>query len=90
MRLRVNEVKLSNVHTFKRPILHPPTLELPFGKVKVEEVYTVLGLETFASTPTDDNDDNESRRRTTVNNPSPNEFRHLFRNHPRQSARTKR
>lgn len=38
VRLWINEIELSNVYTFKRPVLHPPTLELPFGKIEMEEL----------------------------------------------------
>lgn len=46
MRLRVDEIELSNVHACKRPVLHPPTLELPFGKIEMKEVHQILGLDT--------------------------------------------
>ena len=40
VRLRVDETELSNIHTFKRPILHPPALQLPSGKIDGEGIYS--------------------------------------------------
>lgn len=63
MRLWINEIKLPNVHTFKRPVLHPPTLELPFSQIEMEEVHAVLCLETMlVSIDTHDDPANDVRQ----------------------------
>lgn len=44
VRLRINEVELTNVDAFKRPVFHASALEFAFGQVEMEEVETILGL----------------------------------------------